>query len=219
MSANDCQHEHEITDTRTGDVICSSCGLVLDLYYVNGFESNENFYDKVLTVHKFTSIYDYLCEMLERLNISKCYMTQISDLYTKRYKFYSTENRYILLAYCCYQILNENNVAVSIKNISAVTGFSIEKISQMQETTCLNFDVESALEKYCNMLNLSFHDFSLIKENFLILQLSGHNPLTLISAAIYRYCLKTGVQKSLKDICEVTGISKISVQRYMRTTK
>lgn len=214
FNSSDCQHLNEITDTRSGDVICTSCGLVLDLYYINSSNHNEQFYDKNIALHN--SVYDYLCEMLERLNISKRYLHEIISLFNEKYKFYSTKSKHVLIAYCCYQILNENNVSVSIKNISAVTGFSCEEIYKMQDDICLSFDVNNALEKYCNMLYLSFKDYSVIKESLSLFAVTGHHPLTLISAAIYRYCLNKEINRSLDNICEVTGISKISVQRYLR---
>lgn len=218
FNTNDCQHRDEIIDERNGDVICISCGLVMDSFYVNNSYHEEKYFDKYIKLHN--SVYDYICEILERLNISRTFLSQISDLYTQKYKFYSTSNKYILVAFCCYQVLNENNISISIKNISAVTGHTVEEISQIQgDTTCIVFDTHNALEKYCKMLNLSFHDYSLIKETIPIDQSSGHNPLTIISSAIYLYCLKTKINLSLKEICDITGISKISVQRYIRTFK
>lgn len=216
---NDCTHQDEVIDERSGDIICISCGLVMDSFYVsNSVRQEEQFFDKPINL--YNSVYDYTCEILERLNISRSFLSQIFDLFTQKYKFYSTSDRHALIAFCCYQILNENNVPISIKNISAVTGYSVEQISQMQDdTTSIVFDTHNALEKYCKMLNLSFHDYSLIKESIPIDQSSGHNPLTILSSAIHLYCVKNKKDLSLKDICDTTGISKISVQRYIRNNK
>jgi len=123
-----------------------------------------------------------------------------------------------LLAYCCYQTLNDRGFNTSIKKIGSVTGFSVDEISKMQDkNSVITFDIHNELEKYCKMLNLSFNDYSLIKSKLPNKQSSGHNPLTLISAAIYLFCFEEKKNISLSLICSVTGISKISVNRYINS--
>lgn len=214
---NDCSHFYEVTDERNGDIICTSCGLVLDVLYTNTHQSSNKFDEVIL---KKTDIVDYLSEMLSRLNAPFSCLSFIVDMFSKKTKHVSQKDKYLFASYCCYQTLNDLGIMTSIKMISAVTGYTVEDLSKMNDNnSVIKFDIHESLEKYCKLLNLSFHDFSLIKKTIPAQQSSGHNPLTIISAAINNYCENYNYKISLKDICNITGISKISVHRYNRNLK
>lgn len=211
---NDCRHFNEIIDERSGDIICTSCGLVLDVVYTQAPQLTNSL------TFKNGDIIDYLSEMLSRLNTPMSYLPFIIEMYSKRNKTFSAKDKYLLASCCCYEALNELGIMTSIKMIAAVTGYAVEEISKMSDNkSVINFELDALLEKHCKMLNLSFHDFSLIKKTIPSEQSSGHNPLTIITAAIYNYCENQNPKIPLKTICTVTGISKISVHRYNRRTK
>lgn len=72
------------------------------------------------------------------------------------------------------------------------------------------------LEKYCKLLDLSFQDYTLIKEQIQNKPLSGHPPLTVIGYYIFVHCKTNKIKQSMKNICSTLGISTISLQRYRK---
>ena len=75
------------------------------------------------------------------------------------------------------------------------------------------------LEKYCSYLGFDYKTYSLIKNELPRQNLSGHNPLTIISATIYKYCKKNNIRISMKKIASTVKISCVSIQRYLRNNK
>lgn len=215
----DCSHFNEIIDERNGDIICSDCGLCLDLVYdflnVKEIDYNHSEIDTI-SAGKFLSVREYILDLLERLNISNSYRHEIENVFIQRYQKYSNSKKYQLLTYLCYEILNKHNIPISIKDVAKNSNFSIEEIYDMQENgDSIIMCVEELLEKYCNLLNLSYYDFSVIKKKLPKKQ-TGHNPLTIVGSLIYAYCIDCKSYIDINEISSCLGISKISIQRYYK---
>ena len=196
----------EVVDEREGTVVCVDCGLVLSQYYVS--QANTNFCGGNFMVEEIK-------EVLERLNFPQFF----SDDIFNNIKLAKKENtkKKSLVPYFVYKTLNELGFPVSIKDISAVSGVSENDIYNMQESEqSLILSPVSLLEKYCKLLGLNdFKTYSLIKETLPTTD-TGHNPLTVIASTIYKYCKKTGLKYSMKQIASTVGISSVSIQRYIK---
>ena len=196
----------EVVDEREGTVVCIDCGLVLSQYYVS--QANTNFCGGNFMVEEIK-------EVLERLNLPQFFS---EDIFNK-IKLSKKENtkKKSLVPYFVYKTLNELGFPVSIKDISAVSGVSENDIYNMQESEqSLILSPVSLLEKYCKLLGLNdFKTYSLIKETLPTTD-TGHNPLTVIASTIYKYCKKTGLKYSMKQIASTVGISSVSIQRYIK---
>ena len=126
------------------------------------------------------------------------------------------------LAKCLYKTLCELDIPFSVKDISAVTGIQHSKISS-REKNDLNINKSSVtiinkedlLERACVKLELDYKTYTLIKET-VDNKNNGFNPSTVISAYIYIFCKKNKVKISLKKISDVTGISCMSIQRFIK---
>ena len=197
---------NEVVDEREGTVVCVDCGLVLSQYYVS--QANTNFCGGNFMVEEIK-------EVLERLNLPQFFS---EDIFNK-IKLSKKENtkKKSLVPYFVYKTLNELGFPVSIKDISAVSGVSENDIYNMQESEkSLILSPFSLLEKYCKLLGLNdFKTYSLIKETLPTTD-TGHNPLTVIASTIYKYCKKTGLKYSMKQIASTVGISSVSIQRYIK---
>ena len=197
---------NEVVDEREGTVVCVDCGLVLSQYYVS--QANTNFCGGNFMVEEIK-------EVLERLNLPQFFS---EDIFNK-IKLSKKENtkKKSLVPYFVYKTLSELGFPVSIKDISAVSGVSENDIYNMQESEkSLILSPFSLLEKYCKLLGLNdFKTYSLIKETLPTTD-TGHNPLTVIASTIYKYCKKTGLKYSMKQIASTVGISSVSIQRYIK---
>ena len=78
-----------------------------------------------------------------------------------------------------------------------------------------NIRTEDLLERYCCQLSINFKKFTLIKEKIPQID-AGYNPSTIVSAYIYLFCKADKVKLTLKQISFVTGISCMSIQRYIK---
>jgi transcription initiation factor TFIIIB Brf1 subunit/transcription initiation factor TFIIB len=199
-----CSIIYEIIDSRSGDYICTNCGLVLDkVYEFNTPEKNYN---------KPDAFKDYVLEILEKLNLPK-YIYSYVQLNMK-----NQTNKEKLIINELYRVLSKLEIPFSRKDLEAVSGVKSKQIyasAPKNEDNMVVIDVKLVLERYCKKLELTYEDYSLIK-NSIPEKNYGFNPTTIASAYIYMYCRKNKKSIKLKDITEVTGVTCMSVHRFMR---
>jgi transcription initiation factor TFIIIB Brf1 subunit/transcription initiation factor TFIIB len=201
-----CQHLNELVDEREGTIICSDCGLVL---------SNFFFPQPTINFCGSTNMMEEIKEILERLHLPQCFSEDIYNSIQSSKKDNLKKN--CIIPYFVYKTLSEIGFPVSIKDISAVSGMSENRIYDMQETEqAMILDPITLLEKYCKLLGLNdFKTYSVIKEKLPTID-TGHNPLTVIASTIYIYCKEKGLKYSMKQIASTVGISSVSIQRYIK---
>lgn len=208
---NSCDHIYEIINQRDGDIVCFDCGLVIDKYYLT-----EN--EKVQKNQNVSSaVSDFVFEMLERLNVPKSYSSYVfkNILNSKTNK--KTES---FLSGIIYNTLVELKIPFTAKDISGVSGISTKKIfkedkKNNDKKNIVIIDCNEILERACYKLNLNYKDYTVIKEE-INKSNNGFNPSTIISAHIYLYCKEKNIKILMKDISSVTGISCMSIKRYIK---
>ena len=206
-----CDHKYEIINQREGDIVCGDCGLVLDKYYIVQSEKLEE--NQSLTSNEK----NFVLEMLERLNVPKSVSSFIFKNISNSKIIKKSES---LLSSIIYNTLIELEIPFTIKDITGVTGISAKKIIKEEKKNKDNknvviIDCFEILERVCSKLNLSFKDYTLIKEKISKLN-SGFNPSTIISAHIYLHCKENNVKISMKEITNVTGITCMSIKRFIK---
>jgi transcription initiation factor TFIIIB Brf1 subunit/transcription initiation factor TFIIB len=194
-----CSHINQITDEHEGSIICTDCGLVI---------TNQIYFDDI----KFEQLHDDeepYKEYLDRLNLP---ISNISAIEQTKPACIST------LASHLYLNINKTS-SVSLKEILSATGANEKKIVKKTRghTTILNKNI--LLEKYCTQLNIDYRNYTVIKEALEKIELTGHNPLTIIASLIYDFCKKRKVKISMKKVACTTGISCISIQRFLKLHK
>lgn len=197
-----CSHINQVDDVREGMTVCTDCGLVIsDKYFLQSdyIPKNEG------------SEKDGIKDMLEKINIPNCYISDILKNYNAE-----TKKEAKKLPYIIYQTLNQKDCAISIKDISNVTGIADKKLYKMQKNDqVIILKPSKLLEKYCTMFNFNFKTYSVIKEKIPEKFTSGHNPLTIIAAHIYAYSRDNKLKLSMKKIAHLIQISPVSIQRYL----
>jgi transcription initiation factor TFIIIB Brf1 subunit/transcription initiation factor TFIIB len=203
-----------LIDEREGTIVCTCCGLVVD-------EKIYNFYDSNLSSPEDgqnSCFKNDVREILSKLQLPDVYMTQIVKNFQNEIK--QKRNKKELLPYVIYKTLNENGVPISIKDISSISGFTDICIYDMQESNkSLIIHPSDLLEKYCSYLGLDYKTYSLIKKLLPKENISGHNPLTIIAATIYKFCKSNNIKISMKKISSTVKISCVSIQRYLKNNE
>ena len=201
-----CQHLNEVNDQ--GSIICTDCGLFLSNVFVHSFKEihkepyNEN---------------DYILEILSRLQMPEFFKHDIT--YNLQKIDIKDRKKERAKAFVIYKTLNSLNCGISIKDISAVTGFTDNQIYNYQTSNdSIILDPINHLEKYCILLNLPKNSYAVIKETIKV-QNSGHNPITILATAIYNYCKSYKIKISMQKIANVLNISCVSIQRYLKFLK
>lgn len=196
--SNTCKHLNVVIDEHEGIYICTDCAHVISSYFIHDRTVNTEFQ----TPEKNNET----LEILARLNLPDSFKD-----------FISKQNESLVNnASNIYIKTNEKNSVVTLKEMSSITGIKPQKLAKNM-TNVIN--KELLLEKYCTLLDLDFKSSTVIKENYLSKEISGHNPLTVVASAIYIYSKKENKKLSMKKISDVFGISPISIQRYLKLTK
>lgn len=212
--SRECSHINQITDATVGDEICTDCGLVIDRVFI--------FPNKEKNFRNFSIDDDnFLVEVLEKLHLPK----NIASHVDKEFSRIGTSNaRYtnLSVAQCLYRTAAKLGLPITARDICAVSGFSSKKILeesftciQEQDSSIICISIDDILEKVCSRLCICYKVFTLIKKSVKI-RYSGFNPATVATAYIYLYCKKNLKSIKLKDICSISGISCMSVHRFIK---
>jgi transcription initiation factor TFIIIB Brf1 subunit/transcription initiation factor TFIIB len=211
---NLCSHFNSVIDEKEGSIICTDCGLVLEeklfKFYGGNLSSGE--------METSSCLKEDVKEILSKLGLPDVFSKMIVQSFKNDMSEKKKKKDY--LAYVVYKTLNENNIPISIKEISSVSGLSDNSIYDMQEKNkSVVLQPSDLLEKYCSYLGLDYKTYSLIKNELPIQNISGHNPLTVVAATIYKYCKKNNIKISMKKIATTVKISCVSIQRYLKNDK
>lgn len=208
---SNCKHVQRIDDLKEGTEVCTDCGLVInDKIFVN----QETHFNHELDT---SNVKNEIMEMLERLNLPTIYLENIektAETFIKNEKV--KKDMTTVLASSVYKVINKDNTAaITIKDVSAVSGICEKKIVRLDKSIHI-LESENILEKYCKLNNLDYKNYTVIKENLKKYKVLGHNPLTLVGAVIYMHCKKNKIKTSMKNISQTLGISTISIQRFIK---
>ncbi len=213
-----CPHTDEIIDAREGNYICLSCGLCKDAYFEQPEINTE--YSELGSNGSNDIGYENICyikEILSRLNVP----LYISDFISKAINE-NKGNRKItkpMISHYTYITLSEMGIPFSIKDICGVTGTPQKIISKEQskmvESSVIIIETDDLLWRYCSKLGIRHQFYTVIKE-MIPKVLEGYNPSTIVSAYIYIFCRRNKIKLTIKQISTVTGISCMSIQRFIK---
>jgi transcription initiation factor TFIIIB Brf1 subunit/transcription initiation factor TFIIB len=196
-----CPHTYPMIDEHEGTTVCCDCGLVIEeQYYMQNYNDNDTPVKHIDDIYLKTDRNDAL-ELLNRLNLPSDILNQLPSDKQK------IEN--------LYDIINKTSV-VTTKEFCAASGIDNKKLVKCNQNKIMHTNITLLLDKYCKLLNLSFRDYTLIKESMVNKPHSGHPPLTIIGYYIFVYCKQNKIKLSMKAICSALAISTISIQRYRK---
>jgi transcription initiation factor TFIIIB Brf1 subunit/transcription initiation factor TFIIB len=198
---DECDHSYPVIDEHEGTTVCCDCGLVLEKeYYTQPVAKNDNVDYMCSGIKKNNNRIDAL-ELLNRLNLPIELLNQVP------LEKQNVEN--------LYDIINKSSV-VTTKEFCAASGIKNKKLVRCNQNKVMQTNITLLLDKYCNLLQLTFRDYTLIKDLMMKKPFSGHPPLTIIGYYIFTYCRSNKIKLSMKIICSTLGISTISIQRYSK---
>lgn len=212
--SNYCGHFTVVDDVHDGGVICLDCGEVLSPIYQQNEVKISHFFNEEHLDKKSQILLDQAKDILDKIHLSTIFANQIVCYLNKQFKKRNTHN----LIFSMYKVLNEMcDVPISLKELCGVTGLTLPDVCAYQQTN-QNVVIKSyeIVEKYIKPLNLDFKTTSLIKEKIRNHKSSGHAPTTVIAGIIYSVCKNTEKKISVKKISELTSVSQISIQRFLK---
>jgi transcription initiation factor TFIIIB Brf1 subunit/transcription initiation factor TFIIB len=196
-----------MSDIHTGDIICTTCGLVMDVNYIEENKFNE------INKETKTNEYDIIETVIDHLHLPKSYVGFISKNYVKKYKNIKTHDNMKKISDCIYTTVNDINNCISIKDLTKICGVKSNSIKNKLTIHDLNV----LTDKYLQQLYIPYKDRSVIKENVNEkYENTGYNPLTIIASILYIYCKKNRLKYSMIKIANIIGISPISIQRFLK---
>jgi len=197
------KHQNEVIDEHEGSILCRTCGLVKDCYYVNNSKDiftdstvkNSNPSSLAKTILDKIHCPEYLTKLIEEsLSDDKPNLKKVASvIYAKGHK---------------------EKIDIPLKTLMNVSGLKSRDIKSETDVHTLN--IEKTLERYTKILNLNFKEFSLIKEKIKDYRITGYQPLTLIGGLIYIHCRKSEKRISMSKIAADIGISSISIRRFVK---
>lgn len=208
-----CPHTDEIIDMREGNYVCLSCGLCKDAYFEQPKIKDD--YNESYNIG-FENI-SYIKEVLSRLNVP----IYISDFITRAINENSGDRKITkpLISHYIYTTLSNMGIPFSIKDICSVTGTPQKIISKeqskMTESSVIIIETGDLLWRYCSKLGIKHQFYTVIKE-MIPKTHEGYNPSTIVSAYIYIFCRRNKIKLTIKQISIVTGISCMSIQRFIK---
>ena len=204
-----CSHLNQITDEVRGEIVCTDCGLVVCEQFFK-FYGNEN---NMLTSENENEKQKDVNEMLEKLNLPICFSNTILE----NFKSHKNAKKKEFTPFAIYSTLNKEGFPISIKEISAVSGYTDSDIYRMQENEVIILDPHLLLEKYCNHLSIDHSTYTVIKTGLPERNETGHTPQTIVGSTIYCYFKRYFPKKySMKVIAKTVNTSCISIQRYLK---
>jgi transcription initiation factor TFIIIB Brf1 subunit/transcription initiation factor TFIIB len=149
-----CKHLNNIDDYHEGQVVCLSCGVVVAALFIN----------QVNNIQQFNFQEDISSEiqnLLDRIHIPICYANQIISYFNKNF---TTKSKQALI-FSSYKVLNDLGIPISMKEISNVSSVTKKSITKVQQANnFVNFDSNTIVEKYSNILGLCYTTTTLIKK-------------------------------------------------------
>jgi transcription initiation factor TFIIIB Brf1 subunit/transcription initiation factor TFIIB len=199
--SEECEHKYPLIDEHEGTTVCCDCGLVLEnVLFMNPFFKEDNVETPVEKILVNNQQNDAL-ELLHRLNLPSNILNQLTPEKQKIDNLYDAINK---------------TCAITTKEFCAASGINNKKLVKYNQHKIMHTNLSLLTEKYCKMLNLTYRDYTLIKDQVDKRPTSGHPPLTIIGYHILSYCRTNKIKKSMKEICSALSISVISLQRYRK---
>jgi len=203
-----CKHEDTIIDEHNGDVICITCGVVTDRFFITSsseitkFETKSNFPSEMLIVK----------DILDHLNLpTEKHFQNIKQ----KFKTRKISNMRKIVSEI-YQEVNKNDSSITLKELQNLTGV---KTKQVKTENVSQVNIDKLLEKYTNYFKINYKNFTLIKENMDQYMNTGYQPLTIIGGLIYNHFKNANKKVSMNKIAQSLGINPVSIQRFQRIIK
>ena len=204
-----CKKEHDVMQV-DGTYTCIRCGIVEDSLLMEPMVSS-----KYATTNYSAILKDRIDEFCERGNIDTqtawCTYRLFNNVSKQKRRFHKLP----LIATCLYISCKQNDVARTIKEISAITGCDIKKIGKYEMMVSHIYHPVTPsmyVERFCSKMDLEFGKVKMIQKQVNLHQdsMRNCNPAATACAFIYLYLNQEVCLGNLEDI---SGVPKSSIKR------
>jgi len=203
---DNCKTGDLILDHKAGVYVCTKCGQVKDQFFTP--EKNEG-----RAMPLSNKMIETIKDMLDRIHVPTCYAEEIAQYHQRNYNL--TKLKTLILS--IYFILNKHSFNIPLSHLLQTNGLTGTRIFHMQKPNkSVLIDAAELLDRFYMAIGLTYKDMSLIKEQIKSLPPSGHTPLTILAGNIYLYCKANNKKISIRQISNITQVSYISIQRYIK---
>ena len=229
MFSQQCDHSYTVDDVRSGTTVCTTCALVLTPTLFVGLDIPY----PTITVNPvinntYPSVDQWLNQTCENLNIPTKRCIEAMDLRKKTIqKLECTRkiSRATLkheLAASLFRVLKCSETPLTLCEISSSAGVSVRSISNAYKTL---FDHEyvhlkpsDTISRYCAKLRIDRKkavELQKKMKNCKIDEIQCHHSATVAASSIYVLVKQQSLNVTLKQICDVIGLSAISISRFI----
>ena len=209
-----CQHRNQIDDITTGSIICTDCCQVLDWQLFETRSCLAPVTDSVLH-HRFQDVCANSCAPLG-------FAEAMHDLYRTCLKTHCITlfQKDALIALSYYEVLKQHKIPRTLKEVSAITGVSCKQLMMMlkkvfpQSCPIQPCDI---IQRFCAKLGLHGRQCIAIERDLASwTRQDASSPDTICAGVIYQYVRKHTLAIPMKEICEVCGVTRVSIHRYQK---
>ena len=214
-----CQHDSTLLDTSAGDEICVNCGQILIEKVINGIDYPlHGISEREETQASLDSLEDYVSTLLNRAHLPPCFSHDVIQLYQAKASGYND----VLMVVCLGEILNNQGVPFSLKELSDLSGVGIRKLTSVQKKY---FPFTHRPIKPSQMINRLGAKLGLNRRHCMKLQTwledlekrlcFTKNPLSVCAAILWRYNELQSLHLSFKMVSKICQVSDISIRRAL----
>ena len=208
-----CEHLQQLIDQHEGSVVCTDCGYVLDIHFLQQSDTYEK-----SSLNLVTDLKMYLIDCCDRMHIPISVREEIHDEYEhfRSKSVFEKISDIQLMAYSIYFILKNQGIGRNIEYIAYNTGVTSKqlwKCESLDPYLSIPINIESLLGPVYKSFKFSRKDYEtiiIISKHF---QDRHFSPLTLTSTLVYLYCKTRKIQISVKKVCSVFKVSSMSIYR------
>ena len=231
---DNCSHYETVDDYHTGDLICTSCGLVLQEKLPFEFPINHNQEETKLASESAVNSYHLML-------IDFCFNASVPlKLATAAYELYKqtrkdrdltliTNNTRAHLFASMYVTLHNHGSSFTLREIAAHCNIDLRTLTRLTRTIYDQYmNIESyplasnIIQRLCANLQIERKRTLQIFKNvqdFETKHCLGLNPATVSAAFVHLYARSNMPDLTLKMICDMSGISTVSVKRFLNRFK
>ena len=229
-----CQHEDIIFDSVTGDQICCQCALVVQNSIIMGIDLPYSHHESEPYILEQNLRKEYIM-MLDFVK-NACLPERYAELAFKKYQsIFGNLNISCLQSdvisarvhSCLYEILHENGSGYTLKEICAISGVSSQLLSQTHKRLFFSKGHQAStflrpsmlIHRFSAKAGLSRRDACLVMKNLEVDEKTMcfmNTPALIACVYIYKYCTRSNKNVPLSILCEIAGVSQISVMRFLK---
>ena len=224
-----CSHSEYIEDHSSGDIVCLTCGLILDRIFLSSqtkdFDYGSTYKDERLSKNlKEMDLQENIINFLHLTNIHFSFYDEVQKYSRTLLSEFTHFPISLIIASACFVTLSKTEHPITLSKLeSLVCENKKDKKNLFKMVVCLqepsifpNLSSHVA-NSMLQGIDLNFQDIESIKKNMIQLKCEycTYSPLTVVAGHTLLYLKNKNRSDSLSKICFHVGVSKTSVYSFI----